>query len=79
MEERKQWDFMKEKLCKENGITLVQIPYWWNRKCESLASTMYSNRPDLFSEPPLGNPIPLSEPVVQKKRRTSEESKLVYW
>jgi hypothetical protein len=68
---------MKEKMCKENGITLVQIPYWWDRKYESLASTIYSHRPDLFQEPSLGTPIPLTEPVVaQRRQRTSVESML---
>jgi hypothetical protein len=74
MDERKQLDMMKEKMCKENGITLVKIPHWWDRKLESLASTIYSHRPDLFSEPPMGTPIPLAEPTVQKKYRTSIDS-----
>jgi hypothetical protein len=74
MDERRQMDLMKEKLCKENGITLVQVPYWWDRKYETLAATIYSHRPDLFQEPPLGTPIPLTEPLIDKKYRTSAES-----
>ena len=45
------------------GITLVEVPYWWDRKLSSLAATVYNIRPDLFTEQPQGNPIPLSPPT----------------
>jgi hypothetical protein len=69
LDKRKQMDLMKEKLCNDKKIALVQIPFWWDRKYESLASTIYSHRPDLFSEPPRGTPIPLTEPVFQKLKK----------
>lgn len=59
------------------GITLVQIPYWWDRTYESLASTIYSRRPDLFpDEIPQGNPIPAEEPSrAEQKQLTSKRKR----
>ena len=34
-------DLEKEKLCKENGITLIIVPYWWDNKLESLRDHLY--------------------------------------
>jgi hypothetical protein len=45
---------------------LIEIPYWWDRKYESLAATIYSQRPDLFSEKIMGKPIPGNEPTSVK-------------
>ena len=56
------------------GITLIEVPYWWDRKYESLQATVYSQRPDLFIEEPWGTPIPLSPIDVPVHR--SAESKL---
>lgn len=41
----------------------MQIPYWWDRKYESLAATVYAYRPDLFAEKPSANPIPAIPPT----------------
>jgi hypothetical protein len=46
------------------------VPYWWDRKIESLAATIYSHRPDLFAEPPAGTPIPLIEPSLEQKQKS---------
>ena len=35
-------DLEKEKLCKEHGIQLVVIPYWWDNKLDSLKTFLYS-------------------------------------
>jgi hypothetical protein len=53
----------------------VQIPHWWDRDFESLATTLYVERPDLFSEIPKGKPIPASPPTEQQKYKSSEEGK----
>jgi ATP-dependent DNA ligase len=45
------------------GITLIEVPYWWNKKYESLAATVFNQRPDLFAERPMGTPIPLTIPA----------------
>ena len=48
----KQRDKQKIEACKAKGIALIEVPYWWDRKSESLASTIYESRPDLFKEKP---------------------------
>ena len=52
-------------LCK--GITLIEVPYWWDRTYDSLASTVYNKRPDLFDTEPQGEPISSSPPVLKSK------------
>jgi len=40
-------DKEKQDVCKEAGVTLIEIPYWWNFSRDSLAATIYTVRPDL--------------------------------
>jgi hypothetical protein len=58
-------DKEKRKVCKENEITLIEIPYWWDFKKPSLIATIHAYRPELISrgdgevissEPPNGIP-----------------------
>ena len=51
----------------------MQIPYWWDKKYDSFAATIYLNRPDLFKDAPLGNPIPSQAPADTRKYRDSKE------
>jgi hypothetical protein len=71
--DRKQRDLVKSLICKERGITLIEIPYWWDRKSESLKATFYQQRPDLFPNKPNGIPIPNSEPAVTKTQTESKK------
>src|SRR4051812_43605229 len=41
----------------QEGITLIEVPYWWNFNKESLAATIHNVRPDLISECPQAEPI----------------------
>jgi hypothetical protein len=50
-----------------SGITLIEVPYWWDRKQFSLASSIFQHRPDLFSEPPIASPIPSSPPSEEQR------------
>ncbi len=34
-------------MCNEAGITLIVVPFWWNKTIESLAQTLRIKRPDL--------------------------------
>lgn len=43
-------DKEKREKCKEKGITLIEIPYWWDNKLSSLISTIHLERPDLLLE-----------------------------
>jgi hypothetical protein len=45
---------------------LIEVPYWWDRRYESLEATIYAQRPDLFEKKPKENPIPSSPTTVQK-------------
>jgi hypothetical protein len=40
------------------GITLIEIPYWWDCKIESLAATIHKYKPDLIQQPKNATPIP---------------------
>jgi hypothetical protein len=48
-EVQQQLDKQKLWLCKSHGITLIAIPYWWDRTLASLAATVHMHRPDLVS------------------------------
>ena len=41
---------------------MIGIPYWWDKKTDSLSATIYKLRPDLFNVKPTSKPIPLSPP-----------------
>ena len=70
------------------GITLIDIPYWWNFDKESLSSTIYHYRPDLFSEAPkgevensekflrksIGEPIPKELTKIQRNKSNGTKS-----
>jgi hypothetical protein len=51
-------DMEKKTSCEENGITIIEVPYWWDGNKESLLPTIHKYRPDLISDPGNGNPIP---------------------
>ena len=42
----------------KNGITLVEVPYWWDFNVESLAATINKLRPELVAKPANAHPIP---------------------
>ena len=62
-EERKQNDLNKIKICQEAGISLIEVPFWWDKRISSLKATIYNKRPDLFKMQPVGSPIPDSPPT----------------
>eukprot|EP01027_Heterolobosea_sp_BB2_P018850 GEZU01026495.1.p1 GENE.GEZU01026495.1~~GEZU01026495.1.p1 ORF type:complete len:840 (+),score=185.05 GEZU01026495.1:594-3113(+) len=52
-------DQQKIEACQRAGITLVIVPYWWDRTAESVVATLHRVRPDLVPHPPVhGQPIP---------------------
>ncbi len=41
------------------GITLIEVPYWWNYSANDLLATIHQHRPDVIPDKPIhGNPIP---------------------
>lgn len=55
-------DLEKRKACFRNGITLIEVPYWWDRTTESLAATIHKQLPELVDAPPGIEPISTSCP-----------------
>jgi hypothetical protein len=53
--QRKDRDNEKKAACVENGIALIEVPYWWDKKLPSLMATIHkSSVPHIPSE---GDPI----------------------
>ncbi len=52
-EDVQQRDEFKQEVCYANGITLIVVPYWWNRTKESIAKTVHMARPDILVPPEL--------------------------
>lgn len=46
--QQRQRDHEKEKACQENDITLIEIPFWWDKKIPSLVATIHKQRADLI-------------------------------
>ncbi len=65
----KERDEHKKMICERDGITLVVIPYWWNKTIESVAHTLHSIRPDVLIPASLlnGKPIPVVCSIVHTK------------
>jgi hypothetical protein len=38
---------LKQAFCKERGITLLEVPYWWNNSIESLVASIHIHRPEI--------------------------------
>eukprot|EP01118_Nematostelium_gracile_P014074 TRINITY_DN5417_c0_g1_i1.p1 TRINITY_DN5417_c0_g1~~TRINITY_DN5417_c0_g1_i1.p1 ORF type:complete len:333 (+),score=55.76 TRINITY_DN5417_c0_g1_i1:286-1284(+) len=53
-------DKFKLGVCKSIGITLIQVPFWWDYSVHSLVGTILCHRPDLAKETKIvpGQPIP---------------------
>jgi hypothetical protein len=49
------------------------VPYWWDKKPESLAATVYNQRPDLFTEKPTSPSIPVNPPIVRQLKTESKQ------
>ncbi len=47
LKETQHRDKIKRIICARVGITLVVIPYWWNRNIQSVAQTIQDARPDI--------------------------------
>lgn len=60
-------DAKKKQICSNHGITVIPIPYWWDKKIESLAATAHQYRPDVFPFTQ-GSPIPVDPPLTKKQR-----------
>lgn len=48
--QQQQNDDEKCRLCERHGITLIIIPFWWDKKESSLVTTIRHHRPDLLDD-----------------------------
>jgi hypothetical protein len=62
-------DKQKREACAAAKITLIEIPYWWNKHKESLLATIHQARPDMVAKPTNAQPIPMTPPNVTRSRR----------
>jgi hypothetical protein len=69
---QKERDAEKHKACKELGITLVEIPYWWDGTAASLAATILNCRPGNFHKDAFVMPSELQQQL--KERPTQDLS-----
>ncbi len=71
-------DYHKMQLCESMGITLLTIPYWWNRKMESVANEIHIARPDVPIPTSLLNhdTIPKEIPTQKEIKRTLRDHSL---
>ncbi len=62
LEAVQRFDDQKQLICRINGVSLVVVPYWWDKTLSSVAVTIHRARPDiLFPSSVLqGQPIPQS-------------------
>lgn len=60
-------DQEKRAACSKEGITLIEVPYWWDMTSTSIRATIHQVRPDLIPNPGNGTPIPVVNPRVVKK------------
>ncbi len=45
-------DKFKQFICEKNGITMIVIPYWWNKSIDTVSYLIHSVRPDISQSNP---------------------------
>jgi hypothetical protein len=65
--QRKLCDERKKLLADELGITLIQIPFWWDKSQSSLVATIQQHRLDILHNIPSSAPIPSIMPENRNK------------
>lgn len=48
LSQRQERDKEKEELCREHGITLITIPYWWDESLESIENSIREKHPSIL-------------------------------
>ena len=69
---QKERDEEKKTLCRGRQITLIEIPYWWDKQISSLAATIQKERPDLLTDSYVHFQ---STPIQQHSEQGEEEEK----
>ncbi len=70
-------DKIKQSICIRDGITLLVVPYWWDRSIGSIARSIQIARPDLVIPTGIakGDPIPSLEPIIRPEKGESQ----IFW
>jgi hypothetical protein len=66
---RQKADHIKMDLAKSVGITLIPIPFWWDRSLQSLAATIRLYKPDISWPDIPSTTTPISEEMPLKYHR----------
>ncbi len=69
VESVKRRDKYKQQHCQNQGITLIVVPYWWDKKVESVVKTIHLARPDIQFPPELMNGTRISMQVPKQLRQ----------
>lgn len=64
-------DKQKAEACARAGISLIQIPYWWDEREETLAACIHHIRPDIMPDSRGGRLIPTKPPSKKNKKKIS--------
>jgi hypothetical protein len=59
---------MKYNFTKKAGITLIPIPFWWDKSSSSLLATIQKYRPDLNFGTLASSPIPTEQPTHLRRK-----------
>jgi hypothetical protein len=71
---RQRKDQLKRKFAEKMGITVVSIPFWWDKTVDSLMATIHAHRFDIESPNLKAEPIPEEMP-----KRTLQRFKYQYY
>ena len=66
-------DKHKSVQCRKKKITLIIVPYWWDRQLLSLQATIYSVRPDVVADPGSGGTVIPAQPPTPFKEPSRDE------
>ena len=58
---------------------MIEIPYWWDKRFETLVATVHAQRPDLFTGTPIADPIPSIAPKTSSTRKTHRIMTATVW
>lgn len=72
---RQEKDEERKNACKEVGITLIPIPYWWDGRKDSLLATISKIRPDLTQGMEIKS-FPIAEEMEGKLPKRSRKANL---